>query len=75
MINAVLTAALNVGAASAAQAGGNSGEDDDGFVVPGSMDGVNPAYHSRWFGYAVEHRKGTESFGYATPRSQPRRRL
>ena len=37
----VLAAALMLGAVSAAQA--------SGFVMPGSMDGVNPAYHPRWF--------------------------
>ena len=36
----VLVAALMVGTASAALAGS---------VMPGSMDGVNPAYHPRWF--------------------------
>jgi hypothetical protein len=37
----VLAAALMLGSASAAMAGG--------YVVPGSMDGVNPALHPRWF--------------------------
>src|ERR1700720_3657807 len=36
-----LAAALVIGTASTALAAG--------FVVPGSMDGVNPAYHPRWF--------------------------
>jgi hypothetical protein len=36
----VLAAALMLGTASAAFAGS---------VMPGSMDGVNPAYHPRWF--------------------------
>jgi hypothetical protein len=36
----VLVAALMLGTASAALAGS---------VMPGSMDGVNPAYHPRWF--------------------------
>jgi len=36
----VLAAALMLGTASAALAGS---------VMPGSMDGVNPAYHPRWF--------------------------
>jgi hypothetical protein len=67
---AALAAALIVGAASAAQAGGNSGEYDGGFVMPGSTVGVNPVYHPGWFpGYAAEHRKGGESFGYSAPRS------
>ena len=38
-------AALVVGAASAAVAGDNSGEYSGGFVIQGSMDGVNPVYH------------------------------
>ena len=36
-----VAAALILGTASAALAGGS--------VMPGSMDGVNPAYHPRWF--------------------------
>jgi hypothetical protein len=41
-----LAAVLVLGAASAAEAGDNSGEYSGGFVVPGSTVGVNPAYHS-----------------------------
>jgi hypothetical protein len=40
-IKLALAAVLVLGAASTALAGGS--------VVPGSMDGVNPAYHPRWF--------------------------
>jgi hypothetical protein len=40
-IKFALAAALVLGTASTALAGG--------YVVPGSMDGVNPAYHPRWF--------------------------
>ena len=36
-----LAAALVIGTASTALA--------EGFVLPGSTDGVNPAYHPRWF--------------------------
>jgi hypothetical protein len=36
-----LAAALVLGTASTALAGG--------YVLPGSMDGVNPVYHPRWF--------------------------
>jgi hypothetical protein len=39
-IKIVLAAALMLGTASAASAG---------YVLPGSMDGVNPAYHPRSF--------------------------
>jgi hypothetical protein len=71
MLKTVLTAALIIGAASAAQASDNAGEYHGGFVVPGSMDGVNPVYHPGWFGgRAAEQRKGTDSFGYVTPRGQ-----
>ena len=40
-IKLALAAVLVLGAASSALAGGT--------VEPGSMDGVNPAYHPRWF--------------------------
>jgi hypothetical protein len=40
-IKLALAAVLVLGTASTALAGG--------YVVPGSMDGVNPAYHPRWF--------------------------
>ena len=40
-IKLALAAVLVLGAASTALAGGS--------VMPGSMDGVNPAYHPRWF--------------------------
>jgi hypothetical protein len=42
-------AALVLGAASAALAGDNSGEYSGGFVMQGSMDGVNPAHHPDLF--------------------------
>jgi hypothetical protein len=38
-----------VGAATVARAG-DQGEDRGGYVVPGSMVGVNPVYHPYWFG-------------------------
>jgi hypothetical protein len=40
-IKLVLAAALVLGTASTALA--------QGYVLPGSMDGVNPVYHPRWF--------------------------
>jgi hypothetical protein len=46
-IKVVLAAVLVLGAASAALA--NDDEERGGYVLPGSMDGVNPAYHPRWF--------------------------
>jgi hypothetical protein len=47
----VLAAALVLGAGSLAQASNENdgGNETGGFVMPGSMDGVNPAYHPRWF--------------------------
>lgn len=46
-IKLVLAAVLVLGAASAALA--NDDDERGGAVMPGSMDGVNPAYHPRWF--------------------------
>jgi hypothetical protein len=43
-----LAAALVLGSASAALA--NDNDETGGYVLPGSMDGVNPAYHSDIFG-------------------------
>jgi hypothetical protein len=45
-----LVAALVIGTASAALAGAKDEDERGGFVVPGSMDGVNPAYHPDIFG-------------------------
>ena len=41
-----LAAALILGTASAALAGDSGENNQGGFVVRGSTDGVNPAYHS-----------------------------
>jgi hypothetical protein len=61
----VLTAALVLGTASAALAGDQT-DQRGGFVRPGSMDGVNPVYHPRWFpGYAAHPGNGGEAYGYA----------
>jgi hypothetical protein len=50
-IKLVLAAVLVAGAGSLAQASNENdgGNETGGFVMPGSMDGVNPAYHPRWF--------------------------
>ena len=45
----VLAAALILGTASAALADSDQ-NDSGGYVLPGSMDGVNPAYHPGIFG-------------------------
>jgi hypothetical protein len=46
-IKFALAAVLVLGAASSALA--NDDDERGGYVLPGSMDGVNPAYHPRWF--------------------------
>jgi hypothetical protein len=50
-IRLVLAAVLVLGAGSLAQADeqNDGGNETGGFVKPPSMDGVNPAYHPRWF--------------------------
>jgi hypothetical protein len=48
--NIALAAALILGTASAALAGSDNTEDRGGFVIPCSLDGVNPVYHHRIFG-------------------------
>jgi hypothetical protein len=45
----VFAAALVLGTASAALAGSENTEDRGGFVIPGSMDGVNPVLHPDYF--------------------------
>jgi hypothetical protein len=42
-------AALILGTASAALAGSENTEDRGGFVIAGSMDGVNPVFHPDYF--------------------------
>jgi ABC-type sugar transport system substrate-binding protein len=65
-----LAAALTLAAASAAMA--NERDDDrGGYVVPGSMEGVNPVYHPGIFGDAAAAAK---AYGFvASPtRKHPR---
>jgi len=58
----VLAAALTLGAASAALAGDNSsGDYHGGFVMQGSMDGVNSAHHPDWFPNAAKRGKRSSS--------------
>jgi hypothetical protein len=62
-ITAAVAASLIVGSASLALASdNNSGDYSGGFVVPGSTDGVNPAYH-RDLSPRTTH--GAKSFGFA----------
>jgi hypothetical protein len=67
---AVLAAALILGTASAALASDSGENNMGGAVMPGSMDGVNPAYHPRWFpGYAAHQSNAGDSYGYvASPK-------
>jgi hypothetical protein len=55
----VLAALLMLGTASVALADGNT-NNSGGSVVPGSLDGVNPAYHPGIFGNAATAR----SYGF-----------
>jgi hypothetical protein len=55
----MLAAALILGTASAALADSDQ-NDSGGFVVPGSMDGVNPAYHPGIFRNAAT----AKSYGF-----------
>jgi hypothetical protein len=62
----VLSVAMVLGAASAALAGSENTEDRGGFVISGSTDGVNPAYHRDLFGNAGK------AYGYAgSPSHRP----
>ena len=62
-----LGAALTLAAASAAMA--NERDDDrGGYVVPGSMDGVNPVYHPGIFGNADAAR----AYGFVAPKQTHR---
>jgi hypothetical protein len=45
-----LATALVLGTASAALAGDSNSDPGGGYVVPGSLDGVNPAHHPGIFG-------------------------
>jgi hypothetical protein len=63
----VLAAAVILGTASAALANDSGENNMGGAVMPGSMDGVNPAYHPRWFpGYAAHHGNAGQAYGYVT---------
>jgi hypothetical protein len=66
---AALAAALIVGSASLALASdNNSGDYSGGFVIPGSTDGVNPAYHRDLPPRATN---GAKSFGFAPTAHRP----
>jgi hypothetical protein len=66
---ALAAAALIVGSASLALASdNNSGDYSGGFVVPGSTDGVNPAYHRD---LSPRTTNGAKSFGFAPTVNRP----
>ena len=54
-----------VGAATAALANDSGENNMGGYVVPGSMVGVNPVYHPRWFGSAKSVGPAGNAYGYA----------
>jgi ABC-type sugar transport system substrate-binding protein len=62
MIKLALAGALILGTASAALAS-DSGDYSGGFVMPGSMDGVNPAYHPGIFGNTA----AAKAYGFVAP--------
>lgn len=78
-----LAAALILTSGFAALANDRDG-DDSGFVIPGSMDGVNPVHHPDWFpSHAMQANKGRAptgitssygkagaAFGYVGPRAK-----
>jgi hypothetical protein len=69
-IKLVLATVLVLGAGSLVQASNENdgGNETGGFVMLGSMDGVNPAYHPRWFpAYSAR------AYGYAAPSIHKRR--
>jgi hypothetical protein len=51
-----IAALLVIATASAALAGSENTEERGGFVMPGSLDGVNPVYHPDIFGNAATAR-------------------
>jgi hypothetical protein len=61
----VVTATLILGTASAALAGDSGENSQGGLVMPGSMVGVNRAYHPGYFAYASKTAK-TGNAGKAT---------
>jgi hypothetical protein len=58
-----------VGAATVAQANDSGENNRGGFVVPGSMVGVNPAYHPAWFGKSAT---AGNAYGFSAPSQKHR---
>jgi hypothetical protein len=67
----ILAAALILGTASAALA--SESGNDSGFVMPGSMDGVNPAYHPDWFPNSATTAGGGKAYGFVPAAKQKHR--
>jgi len=65
-----IAAALILGTASAALAGSENTDERGGFVMPGSMVGVNPAYHPDIFGTAGKAGKADKAYGYVASPNQ-----
>jgi len=64
-----LAAALILGTASAALASDSGENNQGGYVLPGSTDGVNPAYHPGWFGKSGS---AGNAYGYAVSSQKQR---
>ena len=63
-----LATALVLSSGVAALAASDRDGEDSGFVIQGSMDGVNPVYHPDWF--PAQRGKGTQLIDAATSRSK-----
>jgi len=72
---ALLAVALVLGTASVALA--NDDDERGGFVMPGSMDGVNPAYHPDLFPprIAPQTNAAGQAFGFAPAPKQTHRHV
>jgi len=60
----VLVAALIAVSATAALANDSGENDQGGYVVPGSTDGVNPAYHPDLFPNYPRSSEANRAYGY-----------
>jgi hypothetical protein len=68
----IVTAALILGSGTVALANDREGE-EGGFVLSGSVDGVNPAFHSDWFpGHAAQQGKARVVIDHVAPTSKAR---
>ena len=67
-----LAAVLILGTASAALAKDDN-DGPGGFVIPGSTDGVNPAYHPEWFPNHANTGKGGNDYGFVPAAKQTHR--